>query len=189
MSGDQREELHMKSWNVIVSIYQDGFKRALHALRALGSVERSPYHNVLVMTVEDPIALLDAIEKLTKEKPALYDAISRVAPAMRSFEFQSAEEFLETTKSIILEWLPQLAGQSFHVRFHRRGSTHDLRTPDVERFIDDALLEALRGAGTPGAVSFSDPDAVIAIDTIDDRAGVGLWRRVDLTRHRLLRPD
>lgn len=179
----------MKNWNVIVSIYQDGFKRALRALRELGSVERSPYHNVLIMTVENPIALLDAIEKQTKERAALYDAISRVAPATRSFEFQSAEEFLEKAKSIILEWSPQLAGHSFHVRVHRRGSTHDLRTPDAERFLDDALLEALLGAGAPGAVSFSDPDAVIAIDTIDDRAGVGLRRREDLARHRLLRPD
>ncbi len=69
------------------------------------------------------------------------------------------------------------------------GTTHDLRTPDVERFLDEALLEALRQTGAPGAVSFSDPDAVIAIDTIDDRAGLGLWRREDLARHPLLRPD
>jgi tRNA(Ser,Leu) C12 N-acetylase TAN1 len=61
-----------------------------------------------------------------------------------------------------VEWLPRLAGRSFHVRFHRRGSRHALRSPDV---------------------------AVIVIDTIDDRAGVSLWTREDLARHRLLRPD
>jgi tRNA(Ser,Leu) C12 N-acetylase TAN1 len=38
-------------------------------------------------------------------------------------------------------------------------------------------------------VSFSDPDAVIVIDTIDDRAGISLWTRDELARHRLLRPD
>ena len=179
----------MKDWNIVVSIYQDGFKRALRALRELGSVERSPHHNVLVMTVDNPVALLDAVENQTKERPALYDAISRVAPAMRSFEFQSAEEFRNKAKAIVLECSPKLAGRSFHVRFHRRGSTHDLPTPDVERFLDDALLEALRQAGAPGTVSFSDPDAVIAIDTIDDRAGLGFWSREDLARHRLLRPD
>jgi hypothetical protein len=79
----------MKDWNLVVSIYQDGFKRAFRALRELGSVERSPYHNVLVMTVDNPVALLDAVENQTDVRPALYDAISRVAPAMRSFEFQS----------------------------------------------------------------------------------------------------
>jgi hypothetical protein len=41
----------------------------------------------------------------------------------------------------------------------------------------------------PGRIAFTDPDAVVAIDTIDDRAGVSLWTRDDLARHRLLRPD
>lgn len=57
------------------------------------------------------------------------------------------------------------------------------------RCLDDALLDALREAGTPGTLSFSDLDAVIVIDTIDDRAGMSLWTREDLTCHRLLRPD
>ena len=179
----------MKDWNVVVSIYQDGFRRALRALHDLGPVERSPYHNVLVMRVDDPMALLEAIEKRTEESTALYDAISRVAPAMRSVEFHSAEEFKEKAKSILLEWSPRLAEKSFHVRLHRRGARYDLRTPDVERFLDDALLDATAETGIPAKISFTDPDTVIAIDTIDDRAGIGLWTREDLTRHRLLRPD
>jgi tRNA(Ser,Leu) C12 N-acetylase TAN1 len=179
----------VKDWNVVVSLYQDGFKRALRLLREFGSVERSPYHNVLVMRASDPIDVLGAIERMTEENPALYDAISRVAPAMRSFDFQSAEEFRENSKSMLLEWSQDLAGRSFHVRLHRRGARHDLKTPDVERFLDDAALAATREAGSPGKISFTDPDAVIAIDTIDDRAGVGLWTRDDLVRHRLLRPD
>lgn len=179
----------MKDWNVIVSIYQDGFKRAFRALQDLGPVERSPYYNVLVMTVEDPMALLEAIEKRTEERPALYDAISRVAPAMRSFEFLSAEEFKDKGKSILLEWSPRLTGRSFHVRLHRRGARHDLRTPNAERFFDDAILEATTLVGLPAKISFTDPDVVIAIDTIDDRAGMALWTREELTRHRLARPD
>jgi tRNA(Ser,Leu) C12 N-acetylase TAN1 len=179
----------VKDWNVIVSIYQDGFKRALRALREFGSVERSPYYNVLVMTVEDPIALLEAIEKRTEGRPALYDAISRVAPAVRSLEFHSAEEFKDKVKSILLEWSPRLKGRSFHVRLHRRGGRHDLRTLDAERFFDDALVEATTMAGTAGKISFTDPDVVIAVDTIDDRAGMALWTRDDLAHHRLLRPD
>jgi tRNA(Ser,Leu) C12 N-acetylase TAN1 len=176
-------------WNVVVSIYQDGFSRAFHALREFGQIERSPYYNVLVMRVDDPMALLAAIERRTEESPALYDAISRVAPAMRSFQFQSVEAFKENTKSILLEWSPRLIGRSFHVRLHRRGARRDLLTPDAERFFDDVILEATTAAGAPGKISFTDPDAVIAIDTIDDRAGVALWTREDLARHRLLRPD
>ena len=88
----------MKDWNVVVSVFQDGYSRALRALQKLGLAERSPYHNVLVMKVDDPAVLLEAIEKRTEENPALYDAISRVAPAMRNFDFLSEEEFVEKAK-------------------------------------------------------------------------------------------
>ena len=141
------------------------------------------------MKVDDPTALLDAIERKTEENTALYDAISRVAPAMRTVEFHSVEEFTERLKAILLEWLPRLIGISLHVRLHRRGDRHDLRTPDAERLLDDLLLDATAAAGAPCRISFTDPDAVIAIDTVDDRAGIGLWTREDLARHRLLRPD
>lgn len=32
----------MKDWNIVVTIFQDGFRRALRALRALGPIERTP---------------------------------------------------------------------------------------------------------------------------------------------------
>jgi tRNA(Ser,Leu) C12 N-acetylase TAN1 len=179
----------MKDWNVVVSLYQDGFRHALRMLRQFGAVERSGYYNVVVMKVEDPRALLDTLEAKTKEIPALYDTISRVAPAERSFEFESAEAFVENAKSILLDWLPQLAGRSFHVRLHRRGGRHDLPSPEIERALDDALLEASSKLGAPGRLSFTDPDLVIAIDTVDHRAGIGFWSRDDLARHHLLRPD
>ncbi len=77
----------MNDWNVVISVYQDGFRRALRALKEYGSVERSPYYNVLVMRVKDPTALLQTIERKTETNTALYDAISRVAPAMRTVDF------------------------------------------------------------------------------------------------------
>jgi len=61
----------MKNRNVIISVYQDGFRRAVRALNALGTVDRSSYHNLLIMTVEDPLALLEAIEREADNNPAL----------------------------------------------------------------------------------------------------------------------
>jgi tRNA(Ser,Leu) C12 N-acetylase TAN1 len=179
----------VRDWNVVVSLYQDGFRRAIHALEKLGPIERSPYHNVLAMKVQDPMSLLAAIEQQTEEIPALYDAISRVAPAMRRFEFESADEFREKARPILREWAARLAGQSFHARLHRRGGRQDLRSPDIEKFFDDEVLAATSEAGAPAKISFTDEDAVIAIDTIDDQAGMALWTREELARHRLLRPD
>jgi tRNA(Ser,Leu) C12 N-acetylase TAN1 len=179
----------VKDWNLIVTIYQQGFRRALRALQDIGPTKRSPYHNVLVMKVDDPVRALGVVERLTDENPALYDAIARVAPAMRSFEFQSTETFEDRATSVILEWLPDLTGRTFHVRLHRRGPKLELRTPDAERYFNDAIIEAAMKAGMPARISFTDPDAVVVIDTIDDRAGIAMWTRVDLARHRLLRPD
>jgi tRNA(Ser,Leu) C12 N-acetylase TAN1 len=179
----------VKDWNIIVTIYQEGFRRALRALQDIGPAERGPYHNVLVMKVDHPMAFLEAIERLTEERPALYDAIARVAPAMRAFDFSSAEGFKDNAKTIVLEWLPSLAGKSFHARLHRRGPKLGLHTPDVERFLNDIIIEATAKAGLPGRISFTDPDAVIVIDTVDDRAGLAMWTREDIAHHRLLRPD
>jgi len=64
-----------------------------------------------------------------------------------------------------------------------------LRTPDAERLLDEALLDALKQAGTPGSISFADPDMVIVIETIDDRAGIALWSREELMYHKLVQPD
>jgi tRNA(Ser,Leu) C12 N-acetylase TAN1 len=179
----------VKDWNVVVTIFQDGFRRARRALQELGTVDVSPYYNVLVMKVEDPLAALEAIERMTEQSPALYDAISRTAPAMHCFEFESTEDFHNKAKSVLRDWSPRLAGRSFHARLHRRGAHHDLTTPDVERFLDDTALAVTREIGAPAKLSFVDPDAVVVVDTVDNRAGIALWTRDDLTKHRLLRPD
>ena len=187
----------MKDWNVVVSVFQDGYQRGrCEPCRSLGLAERSPYHNVLVMKVDDPVVLLEAIEKRTEENPALYDAISRVAPAMRNFDFLSKrfdflseEEFVEKAKAIFREWLPRLAGRSLHVRLRRRGTKHELRTQEAERLLNDAIVDAAASAGMPSTISFTDPDVVIEVDTIDNRAGLGLWTREELARYHVLRPD
>ncbi len=179
----------MKDWNLVVTIFQDGFRLALRALRVLGSIERTPYYNVLAMKVDDPVKALESIELKTRESTALYDAISRVSPATYAFDFQSTDEFLEKTKNLLVEWSPRLAGRSFHVRLHRRGPKYHLGTQQTEHSLNESVLDATTKLGIPGKLSFTDPDAVIAIDTIDDRAGVALWTREDLSRHRLLRPD
>jgi tRNA(Ser,Leu) C12 N-acetylase TAN1 len=179
----------MRDWNVVISLFQDGSKRAVRMLEQFGPVEHSAYHNVVLMKVEDPTALLDALEKKIAEMPDLYDAISRVAPAQRSFEFASAEVFLDNARSIMLDWLPLLADRSFHVRLHRRGERHVLRSPEIERILDDDVLDGTRNLGAPARISFADADLIIAIDTVDHRTGLALWSREDLARYRLLRPD
>ncbi len=53
-AGQAVRQYLVRDWNVVISVYQGGFRRAVRALTAFGRVDRSPYHNVLVMRVEDP---------------------------------------------------------------------------------------------------------------------------------------
>jgi hypothetical protein len=69
----------MKNWNVVISVFQDGFRRALHTLRELGPVAHCHYQDVLVIAVDEPVALLDAVKQATEAHPPLYDAIAQVA--------------------------------------------------------------------------------------------------------------
>jgi len=69
------------------------------------------------------------------------------------------------------------------------GPKYDLVTQQTEHSLNETILETTAKLGAQGKLSFTDPDVVIAIDTIDDRAGLALWTRDDLSRHRLLRPD
>jgi tRNA(Ser,Leu) C12 N-acetylase TAN1 len=72
---------------------------------------------------------------------------------------------------------------------YRRGHRRDLPTLTEERFLDGAILETLRATGAPGRIAFDDPDAVVVVETVGDRAGLALWGRDDLRRYPFLHVD
>ena len=109
--------------------------------------------------------------------------------ATRTFIFNSTEEFEDRALSAGRGWGQQLPGKSFFVRIHRRGFKGKLSSPEEERFLDDALLDALAAAGTPGKIAFDDPDAVIVIETVDNRAGIALFTREEMARYLFVRAD
>jgi tRNA(Ser,Leu) C12 N-acetylase TAN1 len=75
------------------------------------------------------------------------------------------------------------------VRLHRRGAKYNLGMQDAERLFNDAIVDATTRAATPSTISFTDPDVVIAIDTVDHRAGLAMWTREEIARYHVLRPD
>ena len=91
--------------------------------------------------------------------------------------------------AVALSWVLELAQSAFHVRMHRRGFKGRLSSQDEERFLDSVLLAALEEAGTPGRITFEDPDAIISVETVGQRAGMSFWRRDDLERYPFLRLD
>ncbi len=179
----------MLEWNVVVSVHEDGYKNALRLLQPFGRLERTDYYNVLVMKVDDISAFLDRAAALVAEAPGVLNDISRAVPCEICFDFKTADEFESKARDAALSWVPELAQSAFHVRMHRRGFKGRLSSQDEERFLDTVLLTALEEAGTPGRIAFDEPDAIIAIETVGQRAGLSFWRREDLERYPFLRLD
>jgi tRNA(Ser,Leu) C12 N-acetylase TAN1 len=83
--------------------------------------------------------------------------------------------------------LEKLAGHSFHVRMHRRGFKARISSQHEEQLIDHWLLEQLSARGKAGHITFADPDYIIALETVGQRAGVSIWDRDERKRYPFLR--
>jgi tRNA(Ser,Leu) C12 N-acetylase TAN1 len=179
----------MQDWNVVISVREGGYSAARELLRQFAEVSRTHYFNVLAAKVDDPRTLLVTLTELSATLPDLPEFLARLVPLTVTFNFNSPEHFETQAREAVLGWAAELAGKSFHVRVHRRGFKRELPSPKEEQMLAAALLEALENAGTPGEISFDDPDAIVAVETIDNRAGLSLWNREDLSRYPLLGLD
>ena len=179
----------MRDWNLIVTISQWHFRRAFRLLRPLGAVARTRFYNVLALRVDDLDAALEALRQATAEDERAAETITRVAMAPDVFEFESEASFTSAAQQVLARYLPQLAGGTFHVRVHRRGAPQSLTGYAAERLLGGFVWEELNRAGTPARVTFDNPDAVINVETIDDRAGMALLSRENLEKYAFLRPD
>jgi tRNA(Ser,Leu) C12 N-acetylase TAN1 len=180
--GSQRSDpgrASVADWNVVVTLSEATFREACKLLGKWGVVRRTPYYNVLALTVNDPEKSLAEFTAAVTETPGILNYVSHVAPAQRSFDFTSVEDFEARAREIVLAWAPELAGKSFHIRLHRRGFKSTLSTQREERLLSEALLATLDASAR---IRFDDPDAMIQIETIDGRAGISLWTRDDLRR-------
>lgn len=179
----------MLDWNVVITVRNDSFTRARQVLERYGVIKRTTFYNVLVMKVDDVGAFPAQLAEHVARKPDILHMIGRVMPASELFEFQNAETFETKAREAALRWVPRLADKSFHVRMHRRGFKDALPSQQEERMLDHALLEALERAGQPGRIEFEDPDLILDIETVDQRAGMSLWTREQLERYPFLNLD
>lgn len=181
--------MQVHDWNAVITVREGGFRDALTLLAALGAVARTPFYNVLVMRCDAPLELLPAVEAAARSAPALATALARVVPAERTFGFQNPASFEAQAREAAGAWLERLGHSRFHVRMHRRGFHGRLSSQAEEQFLDHFLLEALETRGTPARIDFADPDAILAVETVGQRAGLSLWTREAIARHPLLGLD
>jgi tRNA(Ser,Leu) C12 N-acetylase TAN1 len=176
-------------WNVVVTIRESGFVSACEFLEEFGRTEKTEFFNILVMRVEDVHSLLEGLRSRISEEPGVLNFLARVMPVKETFVFRTPEEFENKAKETALLWVQQLAGKGFHVRMHRRGFKGRLSSMDEERFLADILLETLEKQSTSGHITFDNPDAVLVIETIGQRAGMSLWSKEEMERYPFLHID
>ena len=179
----------MQEWNAVISVHEHGFKRAIDVFSDFGEVKRTEFFNVLLIRADDINRMLESLRERASKHPESLSFLARLIPATHSFIFNSADEFEHKAGQMILTWTTHLAGKSFYVRIRRRGFKGKISSPGEERLLDFILLESLEKAGTPGRISFENPDAIIAIETIGTWAGLSLVNREDRERYPFIKLD
>jgi tRNA(Ser,Leu) C12 N-acetylase TAN1 len=179
----------MHEWNAVISVHEHGFRRAIDVFADFGAVKRTEFFNVLLIRAEDINRMLESLRERALKHPESLSFLARLIPATHPFIFNSADEFDHKAGGIILTWTTHLAGKSFYVRIRRRGFKGKLSSPNEERLLDFLLLQSLEKAGTPGRISFENPDAIIAIETIGTWAGLALVTRGDRERYPFIKLD
>ncbi|HXY54215.1 MAG TPA: THUMP domain-containing protein [Nitrospirota bacterium] len=179
----------MQEWNAVISVHEHGFRQAINVFGDFGEVKRTDFFNVLLLRARDVNQMLETLRERTLKNPSTLSFLARLIPITHTFTFDSADEFELKAGEILITWTQHLAGKSFYVRIRRRGFKGKISSPGEERLLDVVLLEALKKAGAPGRISFQDPDAIIAIETIGTWAGLTLVMREDLKRYPFIRLD
>jgi len=174
------------TWNVVATTYPGSYPEAKRLLRRYGEVSTTEYFNVLLLTVPDVGEFLQELEDHTSRDMTLLNAASKIIPAQESFDFQSPQEFEDKACKALDELIPRLKGCSFYVRMHRRGFKGRLVSPEEERFLDGYILSRLEEARSSGRVTFDDPDAIVTVETVGQRAGLACWSREERQRYPFL---
>jgi hypothetical protein len=176
-------------WNVVVTVYEGRYEAASRLLERFAELSETDYFNVFALHAEDPIELLEALESAAGKDPAVRASLSRVMPVTATFSFQTPQEFEQRARDTAALWLPNLVGQCFHVRMHRRGFKSRLSSQGEEQLLDHFLLERLRAEGESARIGFDHVDFVLALETLGQRAGMSLWSSEQIQRYPLLKLD
>src|SRR5262249_22098809 len=148
----------------------------LAGLRRHGRFRGGGYRNVAIGTVGDVPGFLAALRDDVARDPVLAGAVGRVLPIECTLRLDAGDP-LSSIQAAVEALHPRLGGGSFFVRLERRGLHGSLHSTDVERLLGATLWRAMEAAGHAPRVTFADPDVVVAVETLGDRAGIALVTR------------
>ena len=186
MADPRGEETAMKEWNILATAYWGRGKDALQLLSLHGEFKGSGFKDVLQGYVGNVNLFLEKIELMRGENPDKMASLSQILPLDRTFSF-SISDFMDKLKESVLPGIEIVEGRKFYVRAKRRGHKGEISSLEIEKKISSFIFEELEKAGKQAQVSFTDPDMVIVIETIANRAGVAFISREMKEKYPLIR--
>jgi tRNA(Ser,Leu) C12 N-acetylase TAN1 len=175
------------NWNVLATAFMRKERHLLRLLRAYGEFRGSGFRDVMVGKVEKVEAFLETLESIRREHPGRLRHLSQIVPIEKTFRF-ALSDFRERLKEAIASYAEQLENNCrFYVRVKRRGHKGEISSLEIEKEMSAFILDALEKAGKKAQVTFEDPDKVIIVETIGNRAGVGLITREMRERYLFIR--
>ncbi len=164
-------------WNVLATALIRKERYLLRFLRAYGEFKGSGFRDVIIGRVDKVEVFLDALECMRREHPGRLWHLSQIVPVEKTFQF-GLSDFREKLREAVIPYAEQLEdGCKFYVRVKRRGHKGELSSLVIETEISALLLDAIERAGKHAQVRFEDPDKFIIVETLGNRAGVGLITR------------
>lgn len=177
----------MWDFNIVVTLASEGrFRHLMGELQPCGEFHRTEFLGVALGRVEDPQAFLETVREKREEQLIAFQDLGRVIPLDRIFTFH-VEDFIERACEAIRPYLEILSDRHFYVRLERRGFKGRIISPEAERALDTFLKEELAREGKTSQIDFEHPDAVVAVETVGDRCGVGLLTRETMERYDFVR--
>jgi len=177
----------MSNWNIVATTVEGKYNQALSFLVQFGTVKPTAYYNVVLLQVQDVPGFMAALAAEWETQGGRHALLQRAVPMTHTFNFSDREGFGRRAAEIALAWAPHLTGKTFHVRMHRRGFKEQMSSEQEEQLLNTVIVEATAQSGRPAMVSYDDPDAVAAVETIGSHAGMSLWFREDLKRYPFLK--
>jgi len=174
-------------WNILATAFMRKERSLLKLLQYYGEFKGSGWRDVVIGRVEDVSAFLETLEILRRDQPAKLRPLSQIIPIEKSFEF-GVVDFQDKLKEVLSQYVDKLESISkFYVRVKRRGHKGELSSLEIEKEMAEFILDALETTGKQAQVKFDDPDKFIIVETIGNRAGVGLITREMRERYPFIR--
>lgn len=175
-----------KSWNVVATSRRTWEKELIGELKGFGDFRGSGFGDVILGSVEEMRAFLEALRVRWTEKLFLQMILSSVVPIQTVFRF-TKDTLLTGIMERVNPLVERMGAGSFCVRMKRRGHKRELSGFETERAVGEYVYDRLAAQGKSFRVDFSSPDYVIAIETLHDQCGVGLIDREWMERFPFVR--